>query len=1051
MKPLLLEFQAFESYRGKVSIDFRKFEGSLFLIEGPTGAGKTTIFDAISYALYGESASGERPRENLVSDYREEGEECYVSLTFLSNGKEYSIRRSPPQEVALKRRGKDSSKTTKVQAEKALLISVSGGKSWEKLREVGEKVVEILGLTKDEFSKTTLIAQNLFGKLVEANTDERRKIIRSLLGTMPLVRFQDLLKERADSLEEELHGIREDFSKEFARIPQEGSFAPLGEAYGKDAPLPPELDMKNALELLSSCLKEEERAIDEEGRLLKEREDELKKKEEELARFREEGKNRRLFDEAMEKLASLKEREEEMGEERDLLARLSRVPDILARGEDVLSLGESIRKSEERIHKVETKELPSLDKEILDKEEEAMSLPLWQEEKEGLAVKITQADEQIEVLEELGKDELSLIERKGNLEAKEQEIQQKAQQISDTKERVLSLRKKHEGSSLLLDIQKEEQALSSLEEKKAELNALGESIRSLRAKESALEKERASCASLAEKAERLHKKYESLYQRYLAHLSSSLALGLKEGSPCPVCGSLFHPSPAKEEGKAVHEGTLEEAKKAMEEADEALRKATADLAYSESKIQSERSSLEEKLLSLSGCASLSGTLEECLKGALDFLLARTKETKERIASLNEQKRQMEGDLAEAKRLEDSLPGEERGLEGLKEAKSELLEMQAKLSAKVSELRKRTGGKDKVLLMEERKEAERRKKELEAKIDALEKKRAELLRTKTGIESELNATKGTLPGLKESLGKQEASLNNLLKEAGFSSLEEAKEQEIDDLPERKRTVEGFFSSLDGQKAILANYERLGYGNLTERDFAPLEKEAEELRKDCRLKREVLAARKASFKQAQESEGRLKRAYESSDGKAEELLRKRELSDLARGTLVGRPRTDFETYFQAQVFQEICSLASDKLSRMSAGSYQLIAHDFSKDEGSASRALDIDVYDVATGKIRPIRTLSGGESFKAALSLALSFAEKIASEAGAREMDCLFVDEGFGTLDPASLDSVVSTLMSLSSQGDRMVGIISHVEALKGAIEKKISVRKDQNGSRLFIQD
>ena len=138
-------------------------------------------------------------------------------------------------------------------------------------------------------------------------------------------------------------------------------------------------------------------------------------------------------------------------------------------------------------------------------------------------------------------------------------------------------------------------------------------------------------------------------------------------------------------------------------------------------------------------------------------------------------------------------------------------------------------------------------------------------------------------------------------------------------------------------------------------------------------------------------------------------------------------------------------------MSGGSYQLLAHDFSKDDESESHALDIDVYDVATGKIRPIRTLSGGESFKAALALALSFAEKIASEAGAREMDCLFVDEGFGTLDPASLDSVVNTLMSLSSQGDRMVGIISHVEALKGSIEKKISVRKDQNGSRLFVQD
>lgn len=1052
MKPLLLEFQAFESYAGKVTIDFRMFEGSLFLIEGPTGAGKTTIFDAISYALYGESASGDRPKENLVSDFREDYAECYVSLTFLANGKEYVIRRSPPQEALLKRKSRDGARTTKVEGEKVLLVSSSEGKSWERLREANAKIVEILGLTKDEFSKTTLIAQNLFGKLVQANTDERRKILRSLLGTLPLVKFQDLLKEKADALEEELRAIREDFAREFGRLlANEGSFAPLAEAYGKEGSLPPELDMKNALALLSSCLEEEEKGIKEEERSLSEMEEGNCKKEKALNAFREEEKNRRLYEEAAHDLAVLKEREGEMKEERALLEKLSLVADILARGKEVSSLGESIRKTEERIQRIESEELPSLEKAIREKDEEAENVPLWQKQKEELAVQVTQADLLLKDLEELREAASSLAKAKESLAAKEGEILQKAKQISNIKERVLSLRKKHEGSTLALALQKEEQALSFLLEKKRELDGLEESLHSLRKMESSLDKERASCASLKQKAQARHDEYERLYRSHVAQLSSALALGLKDGSPCPVCGSLDHPCPAKGKGEAISEETLEEAKKAMEEADESLKEALSSLASSQAKAEAERKALEGKLLSLSGKPSLSCGLEEELKEALSSLLLEIDGSEGRIAVLKKQKETEEAELAEARRLEDSLPGEESVLEELKKESAALQAEAARLEEKASELEKRTGGKDKDVLRTEKKEAEKRKKELEDRIASLANERAELQKRKAALEGERKSAKDTLPGLKGSLERLKAALQALLEKGNFSSLEEAKEHEGEDLAGRKTAVEKYFRDLGNKEAIVSNFKVLGYDRLVPRELAPLEEELAVLQEQCRFLRDALATRKAIFQQAQESERRLKDTFSSSDGKAEELLRRRELSDLARGKLVGRPRTDFETYFQAQVFQEICALASDRLSRMSGGSYQLLAHDFSKDDESESHALDIDVYDVATGKIRPIRTLSGGESFKAALALALSFAEKIASEAGAREMDCLFVDEGFGTLDPASLDSVVNTLMSLSSQGDRMVGIISHVEALKGSIEKKISVRKDQNGSRLFIQD
>jgi exonuclease SbcC len=185
------------------------------------------------------------------------------------------------------------------------------------------------------------------------------------------------------------------------------------------------------------------------------------------------------------------------------------------------------------------------------------------------------------------------------------------------------------------------------------------------------------------------------------------------------------------------------------------------------------------------------------------------------------------------------------------------------------------------------------------------------------------------------------------------------------------------------------------------------------------------------------------------KAHEAFMLSRLSDVANGHVVGQERIDFETYYQSQVFGNILNVASKKLNIMTDGTYTMKRHIYNEQDGTKSTSLDVDIFDTSTGKTRSSKSLSGGETFMTALSLALGFAEVIRNEAGARELDCMFIDEGFGSLDNDSLHLVLNVLKNLSNQNSRMIGLISHVEELGYEINNKINVSKDANGSHLDV--
>lgn len=907
MRPIRIEMSAFGPYAGKQTVEMDRLGTSgIYLITGDTGAGKTTIFDAIVFALYGTASSDRRSGDMLRSRYAEPDTPTEVKLVFAYRNKEYEIRRNPTYQRP-KLRGEGMT-----QENASAELRLPEGEILTRTGEVDEKIREILGMTRDQFMQIAMIAQGDFLKLLLAKTEERRKIFSSIFRTGRYARLEERLKQEARQARKTYDDLVREigFEQERARLPEGTDRSGLRD---------------------EEYLQAIEKFRDEAGIRLEEGE-----KKQELLRgeldalaarilaAEEQEKRKKALEETRQQWTKLQAAAEQRKQE--LEAARSREPEAKAK--------------EARLH-VEQDRLQQYDR-----------------------------------LEELKQQKTEAEKKQASDEATRKKLEEgrKAltQQIQDCRQKI---KEKEALAGKAAALSGEKERLRSQGAEYNELKTL------LEAYEEASEKwSRAAVTYQAAcgKEQEFGESYRRQHRAFLDDQAGILAAELAENQPCPVCGSLHHPSPAVKTDDAPTRETVEQSQKRWEESktamDEAGRKAAALRGTRDSSLQH----MEEKAKGLN-MPTEPATLKETL--------------------MEEQKR----------------------------FRSKWKEVTGALAASEA------AAEAKVVLEEKLETLQKKQEDDEEAYRKLELESARLQEQIENLSANYSELKETLPYPdRESAGKAASLLDREIREIR-EAVQSAEENE-QAAAGRIQEAEGRMDELQKQIREGESAESMTSAELQENQK---QKKDEQLRLQSEAKEDNLIWETNSA-----AAGRIRKLSGEREQAARKYSMLQNLADTANGNLSGKQRIQLETYVQQQLFDRILVRANTRFRVMSGGQYDLVRRkEYQKNQQSG---LDLDVVDHYNGTTRSVSTLSGGESFMASLSLALGLSDEIQESAGGVQLDALFVDEGFGSLDEETLDQAMKAIQTLAEDGGRIVGIISHVTELQNRIDRQLLVRKMKSG-------
>ena len=925
MKPLKLTMSAFGSYAGKNVIDFTGQQQGIFLITGDTGAGKTTIFDAITYALYNQTSGGERNGNMMRSQYAQPETETYVELEFLYRGQTYRVRRNPDYKIT------KTLKNGKIREQKvphSVELTLPDGTVFpEKKNATDAKIIEILGLTADQFSQIVMIAQGDFLKLLYTKSDERKMIFSKLFRTDIYWKIQENLRRISMEMDERIQENDRAFEQEKSRI------IPLPESE--------ELPLDELVERLRERLKD---ALKEQN-LRRANVEELNKK---ITKYEEINKLFVSLEKIRQTGKELEARQAESKERRQQIENARKADKVLVAEQQNLRQQQAVEQSAQAIAKMgET---------LADDQEMFETLKTQLQEAEAKQ-KREAADIQKKML--ALEQSFPSYEALQNARSEEQQAKKVWEDLRKTSEE--SFHKKAAGIAALKEQQKRQ--------------------------EQAVEKTKKNWEQTSLSASESAKHYEHMYEAFLKEQAGILAENLSAGCPCPVCGSTIHPDPAKLSDHAVTELEVEQAKKTRAAAEE-----KRDMAYAA--FEAEKTEKQK----------LAQAVE---KEEADFVLAQTiakqqrKEAEQNYVSLQKTAEQIREKLV---------------YPSLAEAKKQYAAMQKALEVAEQEIVKKR------------------------------QKVSELAEAMNTLKGQKLAEEENQKTAKKLAVKTEKEYAKLLEKSGFVS-EETYHLAI--LPERSR------SKLEREEK---EYESQCLRQQSEQKL--LEKQVSgKTYTDTTELNEQLKAEKQALKEAEKTYMELHTAYENDRSvlqncavyleKGKKLESEdqviKSLSKTANGRLSGSAKIDFETYIQRQYFKQIIHEANKRLLTMSNHQFILKLKEEANTGRKTNEGLDLSVYSLVTDSERDVKTLSGGESFLAALAMALGLSDIVERSAGAIHPDMMFIDEGFGSLDAQSRQQAIEVLAELAGDS-RMVGIISHVTELKEQIDRKLVVSRTDKGSR-----
>lgn len=1092
MRPLKLTMQAFGSYGARTVIDFTAPNQNLFLVTGDTGSGKTTIFDAIVFALYGQASSERNKKDGteLQSQYAGRDVTPFVEFKFseVTGGRQqtYVVTRIPRHVRKLQRRSRSNPDGLRVDNESVSMIllpdeDASEGTVVAQSRlEINRKIEEIVGLSKDQFMQVAMIAQGEFMDLLRANSDSKKKTFSRLFHT-------GIYQEIVDEISGRLRRTRG----------QNMSLMEVCKSYVRQTELPPENGADN--DLYSRLRSEKEKLTSTELFALTRFSDfrtdltalteELEKKKEEAdgarkaaGRFRDQARDAlaraesleasfRQLNQAEQTLKNCEMKRDAMRQKEKLLKKIELSHEILGHYRPYRDALKKKKETEEEIAKL-TAEIPRLRSSAADA---AAALKKASGDRDqALAAQSAVAEKAARCA--------SVFK---NLRTAKTDADQKRSAAD-------AARKKADGSSARIQVlddrvKKEKEKIRSLDGADRKL----EHIRGILEMEENLQlrilkkREDADDAVLAAETARLDKEayaaadrkyadavrnYQRMRRIFFDNLAGVIASDLKENEPCPVCGSVDHPHPAtkKSEEKVLSRedlDTLEEEVRMFDaEMQERSKKSGSAAASADEKrrnvIASARPLLEEagKYIEMdrAGGADQPMTLEK-LKQALENA-DRLLEVKIEANKKEEQKaEQASKALADAQKAADAyvkeLEAEKEEAERLKEAAS-----RAESLAKSSEAVFRNL-KDTPRDFHTEEEAALAGKTASDAVGKADREYRNADRKESEIRTQLEKASALLTDRRENLPKLAKDAD----EAGAAYREAVNKSGLTE-SEWTETVKEW---PDGRTAASAIREELGAYSEEENSARKLKAASLET---------IAGRREPDMDELQKACGLAETRYQEAEGKAEKAGRilqvnrgaldgltvkleegeksaklEEQLSHLY-GFLAGKvtgSRMDIETFVQRYYLEHILKRANARFREMSMGQFELRMVDLEHAGSGRNRGLDLMVYSYVTGQEREVRTLSGGESFIASLSLALGMADQITANRSSIHLDMMFIDEGFGTLDERSREQAVRVLRKMAG-GTKLIGIISHVTELKQEMEDQLIVTKDEKGSHVRWQ-
>lgn len=921
MRPVRLKMTAFGPYAGEVIIDFEKLGADgLYLITGNTGAGKTTIFDAISFALYGELSDKERKPEMLRSKYADAKTQTGVELTFEYRGKRYDITRALENEYR-----KDGVSVTAKRPKKTVL-TLPDGTVITKEKEVTSKITELLGINKEQFTQTVMLAQGKFRELLTSDTKTRKEILRSIFNTYIFRDLQNLLKDRNKAAAEERERHKNDIIlvAESVKYGEDGELASLREEVVSGNLT----RLDEFTELLRKQNSEDGSELEMLRKTKAETESRILEINEEIRLGEEQTRLKTELAAASEQLPHIKKQTDDASE----YARLTKEKcsaQITLINRDIGTLNADLPKYDELINK--RRVIAEVQSRIQRNTEQSKSLEARRNE---LLTEISGLQSESDSLETAGANITAMLAEKDKREAEAKNLTELAGELSE-----------------------------------------------LDAKRNGLELLRKNYAE-ARTSSDAHSKYAmELRRRFNDEQAGIIAQGLRDNEPCPVCGSRHHPVPAVLTADAPSKQEVEAAERNAEQARVQAEQLSAECKTAGGVIAEKERSINSKLpLMLPG-----STLENAGRYVDEAL----RNTDIRLSELGRGLAAEQAKLERKKELSVLLPEKQAVLSDVQDELNSLAQSTAADKGSLEQLSLQLEEASGALRFSDRAEAEAQISALEAQVKTHEKS--------------IEEAEGTADEWLNALQKLQSRIDELGKLLSAKDTVDvsAKRLEMERLTSVKNTADSGIIAINVR--LSANSEAA----------------------------ERLADRCPKLKEAEK-----------------EAVLVRSLYDTACGTISGTVRIDIEAYAQMRFLDQVLHCANLHFSKMSNGQYKLVRRR-DIDTKSGQHGLDLNVKDHYNGTERDVKSLSGGESFIASLSLALGLSDAVQKNSGGVQLDTMFVDEGFGSLSPEYLDQAMSVLSTLTAS-DRIIGIISHVDAVKRLIPRRIEITKDiSGGSRAKI--
>lgn len=1020
MRPIQLIMTAFGPYKQKEVIDFNDLgDHRIFAISGNTGAGKTTIFDAICYVLYGEASGEERSDTSMLrSQFADDNMYTSVELTFQLKGKRYEIKR----QLGHKKQGNKTITGHAVELYEVIDEEKVPAVDRFHVTDVNKKVEDLIGLSKHQFSQIVMLPQGEFRKLLTSETENKEEILRRIFKTDRYKLMRELLdqkrKQWKDVLQEK-QKERELYFRNVFKLPiRDGS--------------------------LLETLVEQEHVNTHQVVEALEQETDVYKAEVEQLQVEQEVQTKQLKDaetrfhaakSVNEKFIDLQQKNEKYNTLQENRTVIEMKETSFKRAEEAKRLLPFEQWYEEAIQNEQKAE--SLLKQIIAKKENITnSFELAQQKYEALKNKEPEREDAkklVQRLEELQPIIASLAEKQLNLQNAEI-------QVGKLKEGMHNLDRQldehtNQKQQMSGELQQLERALEQYVAKVEELTNMREDAKVLKQaydvwqEKQKFEQEKEAAYNKMQMAVNA---YENMERRWLSEQAGILALHLHDGESCPVCGSTNHPKKATEQSDAIDEKELNDLRDKKNVAEklhvqleekwnfyhlqyEQVIEEVKKRGYRSEELAETYSALVQKGKQLvTEVNTLKASEETRKQTALNI-----KSVEEKVDALQKQQREVE---TEQHRIEMECMQLRTSYEHDKKNISESLQTvqawKVQFDQAMHELR----------LMED---------EWKKVQEAYQHWQNENIRIQAEQESAFNQFEST------KLKKEETFVRFMkeLEQSGFTDQSTYKEAKLNDAEMEilQKEIQSYYSSLE----VLAKQIEELRAELKDKEYMDITALGEHI-KDLEINLDIIKEKRQRAQNAvtyisdlHENIRRIDEQIHEEEKAFQELV---DLYEVMKGD--NESRISFERYILIEYLEQIVQIANERLRKLSNGQFYLKRSERVEKRNRQS-GLGLDVYDAYTGQTRDVKTLSGGEKFNASLCLALGMADVIQSYEGGISIETMFIDEGFGSLDEESLTKAVDALIDLQKSG-RFIGVISHVQELKNAMPAVLEVTKQKDG-------